>query len=72
MQRVYKLRARRGRKRARIKRADVDAIQIKVPQREEKDENKESECRGYTNQETWNEHPTRVAQTCGTHKRTQN
>ena len=44
MQRLYKLEARRGRKRARITRADAEAIQIKGPQREEKAEPEESGC----------------------------
>jgi hypothetical protein len=50
MRRLYKSRARRGRRKARIKRADAEAIQIKSPQCEEKSENKESGHRGYTNQ----------------------
>ena len=38
--------ARRKRKRATITRADAEAIQIKGPQRDEKNNNKENGCRG--------------------------
>ena len=37
-------------RRATIKRVDAGAIHIKGPQREEADDNKESGCRGHTNQ----------------------
>ena len=57
MQKLYKSRARRGKRRATIKRVDAEAIQIKGeaiqikgPQREEKGDNKESGCKCYTNQ----------------------
>ena len=33
-----------------IKRADAEAVQNKTPQNEEKGDNKESRCRGYTDQ----------------------
>ena len=49
MPRLYKSRARRGRRKAAIKRAFAETIQIKGPQREEKGVIKESGCRGYTN-----------------------
>ena len=41
MQVLYRSRARKGRRRATIKRADTEAVQIKGPQREETDDNKE-------------------------------
>ena len=50
MQRLYKSRTPRGRRWATIKRADAEAIQIKRPRIEENADNKESRCRGYTNQ----------------------
>ena len=49
MKRLCKSRACRGRRRATIKRADAEAIQIKGPQKEEKGDNKGTGCRGYTN-----------------------
>ena len=45
MQRLYRSRARRGRVRATIKRADSEAIQIKGPKREENGDNKDRMCR---------------------------
>ena len=50
MHRLYKARARRARKSARITRADAEAFQMKCAQRDEKGENKESGCRCYANQ----------------------
>ena len=44
------IKGRRGRRRAAIKRADTETIQIICPQREEKGCNEESGRRGYTNQ----------------------
>ena len=44
------IRARRGRRRAAIERADTEAKQIKGPQQEEKGGNRESGYRGYTDQ----------------------
>ena len=45
MRRLYRSRARRGRKRATIKRADAEAIQVKGSQRDEKAEKKEGGCK---------------------------
>ena len=50
MQRLYKSRARRGRRSETIKRTDAEAIRIKGPQREAKGDNKEGGRTGYTNE----------------------
>ena len=50
MQRLHRSRAHRGIIRATIKRAEAQAIQIKVPQRDGNGDKKESECRDYTDQ----------------------
>ena len=44
MQRLYIPSARIERRRATIKKADAEGIQIKGPQREEKGDNEESAC----------------------------
>ena len=48
--RLYKSRAGRGRRKATIKRAYAEAVQIKGPRKEEKGDNKESGCRRLPNQ----------------------
>ena len=50
MQRLYISRARGGKTRATMKRADAEAVQIKGPQRKETGGNNESRCTGYTDQ----------------------
>ena len=50
MQRLYKSKARRGRKRATIKRAGAGAVHTKGRQRDEKGDYKESGRKGYTDQ----------------------
>ena len=50
MLRLYRSRARRGRRRATLNRAGAEAIQIKGPRRKHKSDRKERGCRGYTDQ----------------------
>ena len=50
-ERLYRSRAHRRRRRVTIKRADAEDVQIKGPQGEEEGDNKESKCRGHTDQE---------------------
>ena len=50
MKMLYRSTAHMGRIKTTIKRADVEVVQINGLQREEKGDNEESGCRGYTDQ----------------------